>query len=343
LSAPGKNERRIPTEQEHVLLRIIRLSSPRGSKEKFMTRIGLTVLIASVAGLCGCEDIAGFGHVQQDFHYSYAMQPGGHLEIENRNGSISVIGWDRDSIDIAGTKYAPEDAALKDVHIKAEVNGNMASITTETPSGTWGSYGASYTIHLPRNTAVSRAKSTNGSITAEDLSAGGSLASTNGRITLHRDDGDFDVRTTNGGIEYEDCSGIERAETTNGSVRGNFKAGAFEARSTNGAIDLTLDKPRADRELRASTTNGSIHIALDEFAGNPIRAETTHGSVTLRLPHDANARIDAHTSLSRVTTDFPISAEESGKHELRGQLGRGGPIISLTSSTGSIRIEDGGH
>jgi DUF4097 and DUF4098 domain-containing protein YvlB len=254
-----------------------------------------------------------------------------------------MIGWDRNSIDIAGTKYAPDDAALKDVHIKADVNGNIASITTETPSGAWGSYGASYTIHLPHNTSVSRAKSTNGSITGEDLSAGGSLVSTNGRITLRRDDGDFDVRTTNGGIEYEDCSGIERAETTNGSVRGSFKAGAFQARSTNGAIDLTLDKPRPDRELRASTTNGSIHIALNGFAENSIRADTTHGSVTLRLPHDTNARIDAHTSVSRVSTDLPISAEEGGKHELRGQLGRGGPIISLTSGTGPIRIEDGGR
>ena len=308
-----------------------------------MTRIGMTVLIASLAGLYGCDDIAGFGRVQQDFHYSYPMKPGGHLEIENRNGSISIIGWDRDSIDIAGTKYAPEAAALKDVRIKADVNGNIASITTESPSGTWGNYGASYTIHLPRNTAVSRAKSTNGSVSAEDLDGGGSLASTNGRITLHRDEGDFDVRTTNGSIEYEDCSGVERAETTNGGVRGTLKTGAFEARSTNGSIDLTLAKPRADHELRASTTNGSIRIALDAFAGNPIRANTTHGSVTLRLPHDTNARIDAHTSVSRITSDFPVSAEESDKHELRGKLGQGGPVISLTSTTGAIRIEDGGR
>jgi hypothetical protein len=308
-----------------------------------MTRIGLTVLIASVAGLCGCDDIGGFGRVQQDFHYSYGMKPGGHLEVDNRNGSISIIGWDRDSIDIAGTKYAPEDAALKDVHIKADVNGNIALITTESPSGTWGNYGASYTIHLPRSTVVSRAKSTNGSVSAEDLNGGGSLVSTNGRISLHRDDGDFDVRTTNGSIEYADCGGVERAETTNGSVRGTIKAGAFEARSTNGSIDLTLAKPRADRELRASTTNGSIRIALNEFAGNPIRANTTHGSITLRLPHDANALIDAHTSVSRISTEFPVSAEESDKHELRGQLGHGGPVISLTSTTGSIRIEDGGH
>jgi DUF4097 and DUF4098 domain-containing protein YvlB len=271
------------------------------------------------------------------------MQPGGHLDVDNRNGSIAIVGWDRDSIDISGTKYAPDDAELREVHIKVDVTGNMASISTESPRGSWGNYGANYTIHLPHNTAVSRAKSTNGSVSAEDMNAGGSLISTNGRISLHRDEGNFDVRTTNGAIELEDSSGIERAETTNGSVRGVLKAGAFEARSTNGSIDLTVYKPQRDEALRASTTNGSIRIALNEFAGNPMRTETTHGTITLRLPRDTDARFEARSSVSHITSELPVSSEESDKHELRGQLGRGGPVISATSTTGSIRIEDGGR
>lgn len=308
-----------------------------------MNQIRFMVLIGSLAILCGCDDFQGFGRVQQDFHYSYAMQPGGHLNIETRNGSVAIIGWDRNSIDVSGTKYAPDDAALKEVHINVDVSGNMATITTESPRGDWGNYGANYTIHLPNNTAVSRAKSTNGAVTAEDLSAGGSLISTNGRISLQRDNGNFDVRTTNGSIGFEDCSGAERAETTNGSVKGLLKAGAFEIHTTNGSIDLSVSKPQRDEELRASTTNGSIHLALDEFAGNPIRVETTHGSVTLRLPHDTDAQIDAHTSLSHVSSELPITTEESEKHTLRGQLGKGGPLISAVTTTGSIRIEDGGR
>jgi hypothetical protein len=308
-----------------------------------MKRIGLAALTAALTVLCGCDDMGGFGHVQQDFHYSYAMQPGGHLDIQNRNGSVTILGWDRNSIDVAGTKYAPENAALQEVRIKVDVSGNTASITTEAPEGGWGNFGANYTIHLPNNTAVSRAKSTNGSVTAEDMSAGGSLISTNGRISLHRDTGNFDVRTTNGSIEFEDCSGMERAETTNGSVSGFLKTGAFEARSTNGSIDLKLSKPTQDQELRATTTNGPIHIALNEFANNPIRVETTHGPITLRLPHDANAQIDAHTSVSRISSELPITAEESDRHALRGQLGKGGPVISATTSTGPIQFEDGGR
>lgn len=307
-----------------------------------MNRIKTAVVLAPLLSFYGCDDFNGFGRVQQDFHYSYDMKPGGHLDVENRNGSISIIGWDRDTIDVAGTKYAPDEAALKEVRIKVDVNGSSASITTESP-GEWGNYGASYTIHLPRNTAVSRAKSTNGSLSAEDLNAGGSLATTNGRVNLRRDAGNFEIRSTNGAIEFEDCSGLERAETTNGAVRGSIQQGAFDVHTVNGAVELTLAKPAPDQELRASTTNGPLRLELDQFAGNPIHAQTTHGSVTLRLPHDTNARLDAHTSLAHISSEFPITTEESDRHELRGQLGQGGPVISISTSTGSIHIEDGGH
>jgi DUF4097 and DUF4098 domain-containing protein YvlB len=306
-----------------------------------MTRAAVLIVPASLALLCSCDDIVQFGHVQQDFHYSYAMQPGGHLDVENRNGGVSIIGWDRNSIDVAGSKYAGNESELPQVRIKVDVNGNAATIVTESPD--WGNYGANYTIRVPRNTAVSRAKSTNGNVTVEDLTSGGSLVSTNGRMTLHRDDGDFDVRTTNGSVEYEDCAGTERAETTNGSVKGTLKSGSFEAHTTNGSIDLSLDNPARGQQLRAQTTNGSIQIALNQFLDNPIHAQTSHGGLTLRLPHNTDAHLDAHTSLARISSELPISAEESDKHELHGNLGRGGPVISVSTSTGAIRIEDGGH
>jgi DUF4097 and DUF4098 domain-containing protein YvlB len=308
-----------------------------------MKWIGWAILISSLVVVSGCDDIVGFSRVQQDFHYSYAMQPGGHLDIENRNGSIAVLGWDRNSIDIAGTKYAPDHSALQEVKIKIDVNGNTALITTETPSGRWGNFGANYTIHLPNNTVVSHAKSTNGSVTAEDMTSGGSLTSTNGRIALHRDTGNFDLRTTNGGIDFEDCSGVERVETTNGGINGSLKAGSFEARSTNGGIDISLAQPQRDQQIKAITTNGGIHVTLRQFAANPVRLETTHGSITLRLPRDTDAQIDAHTSLAHISSELPLNTEESDRHALRAQLGKGGPIISATTTTGSIRFEDGGR
>jgi DUF4097 and DUF4098 domain-containing protein YvlB len=300
-----------------------------------------TGIVAAVAALSSCDGFEGFDRAKEDFHYSYPLQPGGRLEIENTNGSIDITGWDRNTLDVSGTKYAASNDRLRDIQIKVEATGNNASIRTETPKEVFhGGFGARYVIRVPRQITLARAHTTNGSFSIEDLEGGGHVTSTNGRISLARDTGDYDVKTTNGAIDLEECSGIEEAATTNGAVRGRIRAGAIEAESTNGGIDFTVVKPQDDKPVRLSTTNGAITLAMAEFHGNPITAETTHGGVTLRLPSDTNAQLRARNSFASISTDFPLSStEEISKHQLKGRLGNGGPLISASSNSGSIRIE----
>lgn len=307
-----------------------------------MNRMGLIAsAVAAALLLASCDDFEEFARAKEDFHYSYPLQPGGRLDIDNTNGSIDITGWDRNTIDVSGTKYAPSEDRLRDIQIKVDVNGNSVSIRTESPKDSFhGGFGAHYTIRAPSRLFLDRAETTNGSFSIEDLEGGGRVTSTNGRISLARDSGDYQVETTNGSIDLEECSGIERAETTNGGVRGQLKTGAIEAQSTNGGIDFTILKPQDDKPVRVSTTNGGITLSLAEFHGNPISAETTHGGLTLRLPGDTNAQLTASNSFSSITMDLPLSStEELRKHDVRGQLGKGGALISARTSSGSIHIE----
>src|SRR5579875_1336687 len=188
-------------------------------------------LAISAALLCaGCDDFVGMGSAKQDFHYSYSLTPGGTLDLSNRNGSIEITGWDRNVIDVSGTKYAPTEERLSDVHISVNVSGNHASVTTEgTDFGWGGSYGVHYSIRVPRKIEFGQVRTTNGSFTIEDVSGGGRVNTTNGRISLERDTGDFVAETTNGSVDIEECNGNERAQTTNGAVRGRLASGAIEA------------------------------------------------------------------------------------------------------------------
>lgn len=297
--------------------------------------------IAAVAVVSGCDDFDMGARVTEDFHYSYDMQPGGRLELENTNGSVEISGWDRNTIDVSGTKYASSDDLLRDIRIKVSVDGNTVTIHTETPGDFFhGNYGAKYIIRLPRRVTVDRAQTTNGSVSVEDIEGGGYVKSTNGHISMTRDDGNYEIDTTNGGIDLEDLNGNERAETTNGAIRGRIKAGALEATSTNGGIDVTIEKPQDGKTLRVHTTNGGITFALAEFHSNPITLETTHGGITLRIPADTNADLSAHTSFARITTDLNLSSSgDISKHEIDGRLGNGGPSISLHTTTGGIHVE----
>jgi hypothetical protein len=293
--------------------------------------------------LTGCDMDGRDNRVTQDFHYSYELQPGGHLDLTNTNGSVEVTGWDRNSIEVSGTKYASDQGALDHVQVKVDAHGDSARISTELPKGDWwhgGGYGVHYRIHVPRRIKLDRLETTNGQISAENLEGGGRVSSTNGKLSLTHLTGDYRATTTNGGIEWEECSGDETAETTNGAVRAHHKAGSMQAESTNGSIDLTLEQPTERKPIRVSTTNGSVTLAVAQYRGNPIKAETTHGTVNLRLPSDTNARLSVETSMASISNELPLSTtEEHSKHELRGQLGSGGPEISATSSMGSIRIQ----
>lgn len=303
------------------------------------TRIGIGLIGAVLLSSCG--DFGDFDRVKEDFHYSYPLQPGGRLELQNRNGSIEIVGWDRNTIDVSGTKFAPSTNRLEEIKISVNVSGNNVSIATEWPKDSWhGSYGAKYIIRAPRQTTVTRTQTTNGSVSVEDLEGGGHVTSTNGRISMARDTGDYDVQTSNGAIEFEECSGSERAHTTNGAVRGRLKAGSVDSESTNGSIDLTLMQPSNGQRIRASTTNGSVVLALAEFHDNPLNAETTNGSVTIRLPNDTNAKVNVETTVSSISNDLTLSStDENSKHRLSGQLGKGGPLISATTTTGAVHLE----
>ena len=296
-------------------------------------------LLLPAVVLVGCGDLGDFDRVKEDFHYSYAMDPGGRLDFDNRNGSVELAGWDRSTIDVSGTKSAPSREALRDVQIKVTVNGGNAVIATSWPENFRGGYGVKFLVRVPRKTSLGRAQTTNGGVSIEDLEGGGTTTSTNGRIFLARTTGDFEARSTNASIEFDDCSGNMRAESTNGSIRARLKSGVVDARSSNGPIDLTLLSPPGDKSIRARTTNGSVTVALAEFHNNSVSMETTNGSVTVRLPPDTDARLIADTSNANITNDLTLESHvESSRHHMSGNLGKGGPLISAHTSTGSIHI-----
>jgi hypothetical protein len=290
--------------------------------------------------LIGCGNLGDFNRVKEDFHYSEAFQPGGRLDFDNRNGTVEIAGWDRNSIDVSGTKYAPSHEQLGRVTINVTVNGSNASVSASLPDTFGGNYGAKFLIRVPRQTVLGREKTTNGGVSVEYLTGGGVMMSTNGRVFLARDTGDYEATTTNGSIEYEECEGSMQAHTTNGAIRGRLKSGAIEAHSRNGSIDVTILKPLDGKAFRVSTTNGGITLVLAEFHSNPIEAKTTNGSVRLRVPADTNASVTGDTSLASITNDFTLSGTvDISKHHISGQLGSGGTPISIRTTTGGIHLE----
>src|SRR5947207_1447523 len=112
----------------------------------------LTALLLPAIWLTGCDEI-DFGdnwdRYKEDFHFTYNLPPGGHLSVENINGSIDISQWEKNTIDITGTKHANSPDALKILKIDIVPSATAVSIRTIKPEGWRGGVGARYVIRVP--------------------------------------------------------------------------------------------------------------------------------------------------------------------------------------------------
>jgi DUF4097 and DUF4098 domain-containing protein YvlB len=263
------------------------------------TSLGLTTLM-----LAGCMDVDLGGisdRYREDFHFSYPLNAGGSLQIDNMNGAVQIVGWDKNTVDIDGTKYASSEDRLKEVQIDVVHSPDSVSIRTVPPASRSGNFGARYTIHVPQKVQLKNVVSTNGAIRVESIEGGAQL------------------------------------KTSNGAIRADVTKGGFEAESTNGTISARLREPGSG-PVRAETTNGTIDLTLD--AVRAVHANTSNGSITVHLPAAAAASVRAHTTNSSISSDFDVNVHsgEISKHRMEGNIGSGGPTLDLETTNGSIKI-----
>src|SRR5438067_12361922 len=113
----------------------------------------IPALAAGLLLLAGCdyEDWGGdHQRHSKDFHFTYELQPGGHVTVEGFNGSIEISGWDQDSVVIDGAKYAPSPELLDAIKIDIQNSSDSVHIRAIRPSSPRGNMGAKFVIKVPR-------------------------------------------------------------------------------------------------------------------------------------------------------------------------------------------------
>ncbi|HTQ56901.1 MAG TPA: DUF4097 family beta strand repeat-containing protein [Bryobacteraceae bacterium] len=298
---------------------------------------------AGLLACVGCDiddwDVGGSERYTQDFHYSYPLQPGGRLTVENSNGSVEISGWDQNTVDISGTKYARTPELRDELKIEIDHSSDAVSIRTVRPSSRRGNMGAKYIIKVPRRTQLDRIVSSNGSIHALDVEGPARLRTSNGGVRAENLRGSLDAQTSNGGIDVQNLEGSASLHTSNGRVHAEDVRGSVEADTSNGGIHVRLVKPESGRPVKLETSNGSIELTMEAFNQNEIHASTSNGGITVRLPGQIAADLNAHASNSSISTEFEVATQGAlEKHHLEGKIGAGGPAIDLDTSNGSIRL-----
>lgn len=307
-------------------------------------RMSLRVLCLPLLAifLAGCDeiDLGNMGvsdRYREDFHFSFPLSAGGSLRLENFNGSVEISGWDKNTVDIDGTKYASTDFRLKEMKIDVVPSANSITIRTIPPMDHRGGAGARYTIHVPRRVDLSQITSSNGAIRVESIEGTTHLRTSNGGVNATRLTGTLEVQTSNGAVEISDVTGDTTVRSSNGTIRADIRKGRFGATTSNGSITARLMEPDSS-PVRLESSNG--HIELTMNAAREVHASTSNSSITVRMPSSAGASLNAHTSNASITCDFDVNvhAGSISKHHLEGTIGSGGPLLDLGTSNGSIKL-----
>lgn len=239
---------------------------------------------------------------QEEFQKVLPLSSQGTFSLKNVNGEVKVSTWKEDKVEIKALKKTNKAAEnLQKVKIEVTAAADSVSVDTVYPKHENTGVSVDYDIRVPEGVNL------------------GELSSVNGNVKITGPFGRVSAETTNGQVHLENASGDLKLETTNGDVI---------AVNVNGPID-------------AHTTNGSITLELTKIEAG-ISAETTNGSITLRLSatQEINAALEAETVNGSISFDFPVTLQslEKSRHHLRGQIGQGGPQISLETVNGSIRL-----
>lgn len=249
---------------------------------------------------------------------------------------MEISGWDKNTVDIDGTKYASTEYRLKEMKLDIVPSANSITIRTLPPLDHRGNAGARYTIHVPRRTDLSSIVSSNGRISVESVEGVAHLRTSNGSVHAMSLVGPLEVQTSNGSVDVSDISGDTTLRSSNGTIRAeDIRKGRFGATTSNGSINVRL-KDSDSNPVRLETSNGRIDLTMD--AVREVKATSSNSSITVHLPSSAGATLDAHTSNSSISCDFDISTHEFSKHRLEGTIGKGGPLLDLGTSNGSIKL-----
>jgi DUF4097 and DUF4098 domain-containing protein YvlB len=266
------------------------------------------ILLQIVALMSALPILAG-----EDVYETMPVLPDASVEISNILGSVTIIGWAEDRVEVEGT-LGENTGGLEFSGDKREVE-----VRVKYPKKVK-QFGQSHiTVRVPAGCEV-EAETVSANIDASDLTGSAELQSVSGNITVTGNLESVEAESVSGEILLENVQRAE-AQTVSGSIHvmsGQLKKGDFQAVSGNVVFEDNIDP------------KGRLDI------------ESFSGTVKVHLPASVSARFDVTTFsgdiVNKLSSD-PIEKNEVGPGKsLAFTTGSGDARISVESFSGSVKL-----
>ncbi|UCD06272.1 MAG: hypothetical protein JSV98_03320 [candidate division WOR-3 bacterium] len=238
----------------------------------------------------------------EEFRQTYSVPSGTKVQVKNANGEIKISKWSEDYVEVYAekkTNYGEDELAK--VNIEVTVDDVMKIRTKYLEKNVRVS--VKYDIKVPEGVTVQEVRTSNG------------------EIELNGTAGNTKAMTSNGEIYVFDVEGIVSLETSNGEIEVRRTSGVLEANTSNGEVHVEVHSIPEDG-TNISSSNGSIDVYISDEVNADLRAATSMGNVHLK---DLELR-----------SRFKVTSQASTL--LTGEIGRGGGLISVSTSNGEIEL-----
>lgn len=193
-----------------------------------------TLCVAAALSLSACS--GSFGeNVRASFHQAVASGASPIVHVENVAGSVRIEGWAKRTVDIAATKYAHDEDALRAIAIGIRRDGDTITVVTNYAAAVHAG-GVRYRISVPADAALQ-------------------VHNVAGAVDAGRIRGNVDVDTQAGEITVEA-----------GAVTGSR---SIDLRATTGAITLVI-APGSNATVVARSTLATSRATFPVFRSGAI-------------------------------------------------------------------------
>jgi Toastrack DUF4097 len=248
------------------------------------------------------------------FQRSFAITPGGTLEVENYKGTIHVLGSDTNQVAVDVTKRFEGSEAdrkrwMENVKVNFRNDSNRVAVEVKYPEWncTFCWPGHDFTAAVELEIRVPRQIN----------------------VKLESYKPDIKVASINGDVRIKSYKSPIEIDSTTGAVRIDTYKETVKLRNVTLHGPLEVRSYKADAEIDARALGDSVTL------------ENEKGSIVLRVPQNTGLDVDFEGSRrSSFRSDFPMESRTgSFERSFRGTVNQGGTRVRLRTERGSVSLE----
>ena len=258
----------------------------------------------------------------------------GNISISNVAGSIEVLGWSRNEVEVVA------DLGRGVEELIVDRDGDNVTVQVKVPRRNSRNISTDLVIRVPENSSL-EVGAVSADIEITDVYGEQRLHVVSGDIETEAYGADVQAESVSGDIELDGDRQVMRTQlnSVSGDIDTSQLSGEIEATTVSG--DLVIANGTFER-VQSNTVNGDITFRGELGGGGRMEMETINGDVDIDFSGEVSARFDIETFNGGIRNCFGPDPRRTNRHgpgrELKFTERGGTARVTIRTLNGSLTL-----